>query len=396
MQWPLTMVLTLVKQHMIRHIRAGKLNIQLTCGHERFDELMALASRENHKRGFLFVSRVLGKHIPVRPSTMRAIYDTLAEKCKITKNTFVMGMAETATGLGAGIADSLARQHPYHEVYYQHTTRHHLPNHAIWFAIKESHSHAVDHLIYEPSGPVRAGLDHCEQLILVDDEATTGNTLLQLAEQTLKKLPKLQKLQIVTLANWLTPHRRAAFAKLSIPVEFVQLMQGTFEFEPKTNHQVQTPETVDNDLCHLAARADLGRTGMKMPYTLTVADLEHRDEHQGQTNSAHSDPIPHHQHSRATDKKVVIGTGEHLYLPFLIAEQLEHQGTDVLFQSTTRSPILLGDAIARKTRFFVRNQKENYIYNLPKNRQQLILVETEAHAAHHGLLNGQSREANAN
>lgn len=141
-----------------KHIKAGKLSIMLSHGEARLDELLAFASRENHKRGFLFVSKVLGKHIPVKPSAMRSIYNELADACisslpisqtlstASSSTTYVVGMAETATGLGAGVADSLARQCPAMSVIYQHTTRHVLPEHEAWFSLSESHSHAVDHI----------------------------------------------------------------------------------------------------------------------------------------------------------------------------------------------------------------------------------------------------------
>lgn len=381
---------------MIRHIQAGELNIQLTCGQERFDSLLAFASRENHKRGFLFVSRVLGKHIPVKPHVMREIYDSLADSLvrphatsgntpnsKPNKgNTFVIGMAETATGLGAGIADSLARQNPGSAVYYQHTTRHHLADHPIWFEIKESHSHAVDHLIYQPNPDVMPGIKSCEQLVLIDDEATTGKTLYQLAEKTLQKIPAIKKLKIVTLANWLSAERQAIFQALPVPVEFVHLIHGTFNFTPNASHQVQTPKTVDNDICRLAARTDLGRTGLKMPYAITPEDL-----------TLSSTPAPVAASTSKTPPTVIVGTGEHLYLPFLIAEELEQAGLDVHFQSTTRSPILMGDAIARKIRFTVKDQKENYIYNLPQDRTVHVLCENAEQATHNGLFQGQFQDS---
>ena len=88
----------------------------------------------------------------------------------------------------------------------------------------------------------------------------------------------------------------------------------------------------------------------------------------------------------------VIGTGEHLYLPFLIAEQLEQSGQDILFQSTTRSPIMMNDAIERKIRFSVANNKVNYIYNLPRDRAVSVYCETPELAAVNGFYLGDFQE----
>lgn len=42
------------------------------------DDLLGFAERINPKRAFLFVSKVLGRHIPVAPSTMRRAFSDLA------------------------------------------------------------------------------------------------------------------------------------------------------------------------------------------------------------------------------------------------------------------------------------------------------------------------------
>ncbi|HCK81407.1 MAG TPA: hypothetical protein DIC59_08075, partial [Candidatus Competibacteraceae bacterium] len=47
----------------------------------------------------------------------------------------------------------------------------------------------------------------------------------------------------------------------------------------------------------------------------------------------------------------VIGTGEYAYTPFRLALAWEERGYDVRFQSTTRSPILVGDAIVSRREF---------------------------------------------
>lgn len=356
---------------MIKHIQAGSLSLDFSDGAARLDELVDFASRENEKRGFLFVSKVLGKHIPVKPSVMRGIYDELAEQCAIYGNTFVIGMAETATGLGAGVADSLARNHPDLNVFYQHTTRHHLED-PVWFTLCEVHSHAVDHILYRPNDAVYAGIQSCERLILVDDEMTTGSTLLQLAKGVFALAPAIKELIIVTLVSWLQKDKTKLFNELAVPVRFVQLIKGEFSFTADPAFTTNLPENVDNGVCYESSRDDLGRTGLKMPYQLTVAD--------GTLDLG-----------SPASTAVVVGTGEHLYQPFLLAERLE-QTADVLFQSTTRSPILKGGAIKSKIQFDVGNGKINFIYNLPETRQPFILCESESLSRQNGLLNGQQHE----
>ncbi|MEJ2756238.1 MAG: phosphoribosyltransferase domain-containing protein, partial [Gammaproteobacteria bacterium] len=307
---------------LTQHIRAGSLKLKLTEGATRIDELLAFASRENPQRGYLFVSKVLGKHIPVRPTTMRAIYQELAQRCAPHGSTLVVGMAETATGLGAGLADSLAHDNPAQPVYYQHTTRHALPDHPLWFTLNESHSHAVDHLFYQPNTKVFDAICACKTLILVDDEITTGRTLTQLLSQLLSRLHHVQRVMVVSLANWLSNDAEHAFTRMAPNVIFVQLIKGSFTFTAKPDFAPRLPPTADRAVCRHSSRSDLGRTGLRMPYTPTRAE------------QTLIQSLP----STSAQTYTVVGTGEHLYLPFLLAEMLE-KTQNVLFQSTTRSPI---------------------------------------------------------
>ncbi len=182
-------------------IKNGTLDISVHNQKLPLNDLLDFASRENPKRGFLFVSKVLGKHIPVKPSVMRKTYDLLVSELLDDVPTFVVGMAETATGLGAGVADSLARKQK-SDVYYQHTTRHEC-NKPVWFTLDESHSHAVDHILYEPDSRLIEQISSCERLVLVDDEISTGRTLGLLGTKLLNNLKKVKEVVVISLVNWL-------------------------------------------------------------------------------------------------------------------------------------------------------------------------------------------------
>ncbi len=356
-------------------IRAGQLRLQLDKGAVRLDELLDFASRENPQRGFLFVSKVLGKHIPVKPSVMRARYDELAQLCGAGSETFVVGMAETATGLGAGVADSLAMLEGQGAVTYQHTTRHKL-DHAIWLTLDESHSHAVDHILYSPHEDVMPAISAAERLILVDDEISTGRTLHLLACKLLPHLPRVRELLVVSIVSWLNDGKRARFNDLPVLTRFVNLMAGQFVFEPAEDFKPSLPANVDKGICCDRSRDDIGRCGIRLPYEGKV-------------------PMPD---LTFASKTTLVGTGEHLFLPFLAAEALEMRGYDVVFQSTTRSPILEGDAIGRKLTFSDPGKEVcHFIYNLPPDRSIRVMLEDERLTASNGLvalLNGkESRDA---
>jgi len=92
-------------------LKTGDLEI-LSNNHEELQSLTGFGSRHhNRKRGFVFVSKVLGKHYPVKPSVMENIYRKLATlvsaKLDVTRPTLVIGFAETATALGHGVYQQL-------------------------------------------------------------------------------------------------------------------------------------------------------------------------------------------------------------------------------------------------------------------------------------------------
>jgi len=79
--------------------------------HYQLEDLLGFAQRINPKRAFLFVSKVLGRHIPVAPSTMRNAFTDLADlvPSDLAEPVLVIGMAETAVGLSAGVHQALQR-----------------------------------------------------------------------------------------------------------------------------------------------------------------------------------------------------------------------------------------------------------------------------------------------
>ena len=340
-------------------IKAGRLSITTDCEQLPLRQLLDFGSRQNPRRGYLFVSKVLGKHIPCRPSAMREVYDRLAGQLNSMPGpVLVIGMAETATALGGGIADSLARLDNRNDVIYLHTTRHPLAR-SLWCRFDENHSHAPDHLLYPPPQT-----DAIRTLILVDDEISTGRTLQQLAAGVAGQLPALERIVMVSIVNWLDADQQAELNRdLTPAAEFVSLLSGRFDFTPDPDYRPMLPEGTEARQRGATARADSGRAGLNMPFKI------------GQLPTG---PLP-------DGPLVVVGIGEYSFIPFLIAERLEQNGHDVLFQSTTRSPIAEGDAISSKLCFNDEYDQgiSNYIYNLPADRQVIAVYESADLAARH-------------
>lgn len=153
---------------------AERLGVALD-GDDRLRDLLGLALRRNPKRAHLLVSNVLGKHVPQSPAVVYGHGVDLGRRVRAllgdeeARRAVVLGYAETATGLGHAVADGLALAP------YLHSTRRPVPGVARAGGFEESHSHATSHLLL-PEDPALLAGDGA--LVLVDDEFSTGNTVL--------------------------------------------------------------------------------------------------------------------------------------------------------------------------------------------------------------------------
>jgi hypothetical protein len=349
-------------------IRAGQLTVRVRREELPLEHCVACATRQNPRRLYLFVSKVLGKHWPVRPGVMRDVQRRLAGKiADLPGPVLVIGLAETATALGRGVAEEAASRAGRDDILYLQTTRY-LLSHHLAFGFDECHSHAPDHAVYLPDPPLRSLFRAARTLVLVDDEISTGRTLIELACGYIGVNPRIERVALVSITNWLSDDRRLRLADaLQRPVLFPALIEGDFVFDPDPNFSPPDLPTVvaAGDRRHDAVVTDPARTGLIAGRWIPP-------------------PLPDLPRDRPL---AVIGTGEYAYTPFRVALALEEEGHDVSFQSTTRSPILIGDAIASR-REFPDNYGDgiaNYLYNLDPRRLPVICYEHPAMPATHSL-----------
>ena len=165
-----------------------RLGLRLPEGEPR--ELLGLALRlRNPRRAQLLVSRVLGKHVPQRPDTVyragydlgRAVRELLGAEASAA---VVLGYAETATGLGHCVADGLGGDTP---AAYLHSTRRQVAGAAPVGGFEETHSHATSHLLLPEDPALLAGGG---PLVLVDDELSTGNTIINTIAALHERFPR--------------------------------------------------------------------------------------------------------------------------------------------------------------------------------------------------------------
>ncbi len=357
-------------------IQAGRLTMTIRREELPLEHCLTYATRQNPKRLYLFVSKVLGKHWPVRPGVMRDIHVRLAaEIADLPGPMLVIGMAETATALGRGVAEEAALHAGRDDIMYLQTTRCRLARLPA-FTFDERHSHAPDHTVYLPDPALQPLFRAARTLVLVDDEISTGRTLAELARAYLRLNPGVEQIALVGIADWLSEARQRELVEdLGRPVHYPALIAGEFYFEPNPRFSPPSlpPVATHSTSVHDDLATDPARTGLiagRWSLPTNVRSISEKI-----AMSADRRPL------------LIIGTGEYAYTPFRIALALEAEGCDVRYQSTTRSPILVGDAVTDRHEFPdpYDSGVPNYLYNLDPARLPVILYEHPALAAAHSL-----------
>lgn len=310
----------------------------------RATELVIPGLRRNPRRAHLLVSTVLGKHIPTDPRRVRAAAEQLADLAAVAVTRLapgvapgdatVFGFAETATGLGHGVATHLGSR------CYLQSTRRADSDVVTYGEFTEGHSHATLHLI-QGQFPTQS-----TPLILVDDEISTGATAID-AIESLHAIAPHPSYVVASLVDMRTDADRAANAAaaraLGVDVEFVALAAGS----------VTLPDSLP------AAVADLTAEPFN-PVAAQAGSVEHLTidwpadvpdggrfgflaDDLGDFNAAVYDAATLIGTRLPDGDVVVIGHEELMYLPQRIAEALAATGRDVGYQTTTRSPAVVVD-----------------------------------------------------
>ncbi|EST24000.1 phosphoribosyltransferase [Streptomyces roseochromogenus] len=361
---------------------AERLGVELM-GDEVLPALLGLALRRNPRRAHLLVSNVLGKHVPQSPTVVyeyghrlgRRVAELLGET--EAGAAVVLGYAETATGLGHAVADGLGTAP------YLHSTRRSVAGVARAGGFEESHSHATSHLLL-PEDPALLAGDG--PLVLVDDEFSTGNTVLNTIRDLHERYPR-RRYVVVALVDMRSPEdaaRMERFAgEIGARVDLiasasggVRLPEGVLEkgqqlvarYESAGCRSVVAARAVHRAPCRLdlhwpAGLPDGGRHGF------TPVHRARLETALPAMAGRIRDALP-----PGARRVLVLGFEELMYAPLRLAHELE-QGADVevRFSTTTRSPVLAVDdpgyAIRTRLAFPAHDDPadgpgERYAYNV--------------------------------
>ncbi len=309
-------------------------------------ELLGIALRRNPRRAHLLVSTVLGKHIPTDPRVVRGAGRQLgrlvAERLRSEHGAVVLGFAETATALGHCVADELGAD-------YLHSTRRTVYGVQPMGGFEEEHSHATGHLLL-PEDP--GLLDRVGPLVLVDDELSTGRTILNTIAE-LHALAPRRHYVVATLADLRTGADRDRMQlcaeQLGAVVDVVALATGTVRRPADFGAQAArfvvghppAPAVIAQPVA-VAARVGSGwPAGVRESarHGFTAAD-------QAALAAAAAAVARELAGAVGGDRVLVLGTEELMYAPLLLALALAEELGDaalVRFSSTTRSPVIAVD-----------------------------------------------------
>lgn len=375
-------------------------------------DLFEVGARVNPKRHFLFVSRLIGKHLDVHPDIPKATGVLLAHlfvkkmeepssfepdplvafikkgvrneqtshalqlrhALKEEDKTLFIGFAETATGLGHSVFSS------FNHAYFIHTTRETVPI-ASLFDFKEEHSHAVDHRCYLKDETVIKDAKH---VVLIDDEMTTGKTSLNLIRSLHAIYPK-KRYTILCLLDWRNKEEEQAYEKmekeLGVTISVVSLTKGTIQVSNNYFFEHANEETLLTPIAsyHTSASFFLPKMGFeKTDYLLYTGRFGLSSKEHDAIEQSAKEIGKKLKKMRGKNKTLVLGVGEFMYIPSRIAA---YMGENVAHKTTTRSPIYSTShplyPFHSRITFTDDDGVTNHVYNVKEQQYEDIFIVSE-------------------
>lgn len=378
--------------------------------HER--DIFTVGKRSgNKKRSFLFISKLLGKHLPVKPQIVRATGFFLAslkygfdnhafvdfiknpemgientcyhinnDKFHMEDETdrLVIGFCETATGLGMAVASAI------NGCTYISSTREPICKCKVLLSFEEGHSHATSHDILSHS----VDFHDFKRITLVDDEITTGKTLLNLIEK-IESISHMEEYDIMTILDWRDSGRRKAFEDFEkehdVKINVYSAIEGEIDDVPFTTytngviHDVTTNYIYDSSYSIGAFERVCVNTiyGQKKYITLSGRFGVEYDEIADDIENTASHAVDFISQILPVDasKILVLGHGENIYIPSRIAAYLEsdyHYQVD--FRTTSLSPVYCDGYVIKDVVSYISKGQKYYFYNQKEAEQKYDTV----------------------
>ncbi|MBR1863868.1 MAG: phosphoribosyltransferase domain-containing protein [Ruminococcus sp.] len=359
-------------------------------------DLFRLAKRHhNTKRTYLLVDHLQGKHMPVSPAACLTMLHTLGDKLreKYPGPTLVVGFAETATAVGAAVAECFGR-----DCFYIHTTREDLEGVGEWIIFEEEHSHATEQKM--AAAPFEENLSGVENVIFVDDEISTGKTLMNMMEKLRVRFPGLEGKKIVaaSVINRLSDENEGLMNSAGIICESLLRLENIDYSESVAPIEIDEPRELEFTALEDYEERERSRNGFFV-YLDGISRRKCPEMQRGfRTGMRIGDYLdklfdfypdyaiaPEYVKPTLGADLLVLGTEECMYAGLKIAEKLENSGLfkKVSFHATTRSPIGVSSekgypiTVGYKLPSLYDGGRTTFVYDLKKYDGVLIVTDAE-------------------
>lgn len=301
-------------------------------------DLIRAARRDrNTKRPYLLVDPLQGKHVPVSPAKALQLFGTLGNKVqahiRATDRVLIIAFAETATAIGAGIADTVECA----ETYLIQTTREDVIG-AEYLYFSESHSHATEQrLVRDHLSEI---LEKVDVVIFAEDEVTTGNTIRHLMEELQKVTASQISFKIASLLNGMTQTIRDTFSKEGIDLIYLVSSDNEAYAESLAKY------AFDGEKRQFIAEAEWKARNVSYSYYAGAVDPRRAvqmSSYKKALDRLKKEILSEHAEKIGKAKRILIlGTEECMYPGLCLGEAIECMDAEhtVRFHATTRSPIL--------------------------------------------------------
>lgn len=345
----------LVSQNTRIDLTTGTLDL-VTEHAAKLDAFCDFAARANPKRGFLIVSKVLGRHLPAAPKAMRGAMDELGQKLPVDLSgpVLVLGMAETATALGQGVFAAYLKASGRQDLVYLQSSRQIVDGAELIASFEEGHSHATTHLIQVADPDVEDMVRAARTLVIVDDECSTGGTYVAVANAMLGVMPNLERVATCCITDW---SGKQYIHKMPRPTLPVSILEGSMTWTPAELTHTPTLAAGSNVPGRAPKTGMNSRGGLLAPEKAIRAEID----------------------VKPGERILVLGEGEHSYEALLVAEEIERKGGVAAVQCITRSPALVEAAMRTKSTFSdsYGSGAPCFLYNILGHEPDRILIVTE-------------------
>lgn len=349
--------------------------------HYTASELIRAAGRDgNKKRPYLLVNPLQGKHVPVQPKEARylftALADAVAKELQEKKTVLVIAFAETATAIGAGVAAALPQR-----TFFLHTTREEVEG-AEYLYFSESHSHATEQrLVVTDLKPI---LTQVDQILFVEDEVTTGNTIRKLIGQLqqVEDLP-LERFGIASLLNGMTKEIRTSFQKDGIHLTYLVASDNLAYAKKLEQYRFDGVRSLPPR--KLDVWEQIRQISQEFVQPQNTRRVVETVSYQAQTEEFAQRISEAFRPEQTQERVLVLGTEEYMYVPLCVAEILSQREDirEVRFHATTRSPILPSTEpeypLHRRQQLcsVYDPERVTYLYNLQAYDHALIVTDAK-------------------